>query len=47
MARRQSTNFVKQEANDHLLEIRRRKGVDGSNAEHHENVKDLDRALDM
>ncbi|PVH86308.1 hypothetical protein DL98DRAFT_650337 [Cadophora sp. DSE1049] len=47
MARRQSTNFLKQERNAHLLEIRRRKGVDGSDVEHNENGRDLDRVLNI
>jgi hypothetical protein len=42
-----STNVLKQEADDHLRDIRRRKGVDVSNGQQSDNVEDLDRALNM
>jgi hypothetical protein len=47
MTARPSTTFLKQEADDHLREIRRRKGIDGSDGEHNDNVGDLNRALDL
>ena len=42
-----STILRKNEAEDHLRDIRRRKGVDHPNAEHDDNVRDLNRALGM
>ncbi|KAG4432653.1 hypothetical protein IFR05_011856 [Cadophora sp. M221] len=47
MASRQSTNSLKQEANGHLLGIRRRQGVDGSDVEQNEIVGNLHRALNI
>lgn len=47
MATMISTNVLKQEADDHLRDIRRRKGVDVSNGQQSDNVEDLDRALSM
>jgi hypothetical protein len=42
-----STGLLKQEADDHLRDIRRRKGVDVSNGQQSNNVEDLNRALNM
>jgi hypothetical protein len=42
-----STSLLKQEADDHLKDIRRRKGVDVSNGQQSNNVEDLNRALNM
>ncbi|KAF8854837.1 hypothetical protein BDZ45DRAFT_693078 [Acephala macrosclerotiorum] len=42
-----STTFSKQEADDHLRDIRKRKGIDRSHGEHDDNVRDLNRALDL
>ena len=38
---------MKQEADDHLRDIRRRKGVEVSDGQHSDNVEDLNRALNM
>ncbi|PMD56096.1 uncharacterized protein K444DRAFT_72149 [Hyaloscypha bicolor E] len=42
-----STNVLKQEADDHLRDIRKRKGVDVSNGQQSNNVEDLNRALNI
>jgi hypothetical protein len=42
-----ATGVSKQEADEHLRDIRRRKGVDESNGQHADNIRDLDRALSM
>ena len=47
MATSPLTTLLKQEADDHLRQIRRRKGVDGSDEDHSDNVGDLHRALNM
>jgi hypothetical protein len=42
-----SKNVLKQEADDHLRDIRKRKGVDVSNGQQSNNVEDLNCALNM
>lgn len=47
MAAHGSTAALEKDTNDHLNEIRRRKGVDCSDGKYGDNVRDLDSALDM
>ncbi|KAH6668745.1 hypothetical protein B0J14DRAFT_518033 [Halenospora varia] len=47
MAPSVSSTSIKQEADDHLHQIRKRKGIDCSDGEHDDNVRDLNRALDI
>jgi hypothetical protein len=42
-----SSVVSKQTADDHLRDIRRRKGVDVSNGQKSDNVEDLNHALNM